>query len=173
MPTKPLRDISGRVIPAPATKSAVEHVLAVPPVRNVPNEQAIEFIVSGFTTLAIGAVTFGTLTDPQTSAAFAVKLPDNFVGRIDSIFVFCPDMVPATAPYLFWQLLINAQPANAWSSVPVYPRAGVASLTFDAVVDLPANALLQLFAKNTDAANTHFIAIYLHGWYWGVDVVQG
>lgn len=167
-------DISGRTIPARTrTNAGVARTIAVPPVRDVPNENATELLWSGYSSLAAGGAAYVQLTDPQSGAAFSRTLNSRNRGRLSSMLVYCPDMVTAAAPYLFLQLQIIGQPANAWSFVPVYPRTGVASLTFPMATDLPPGANLKLFAENTDAANTHFFAVYLYGWYWPKDLVQG
>lgn len=170
MPT----DLSGRAIPASANgaRSALERVIAVPPVRDVPNEQSQEFILSAYGNLASGGAAFVALTDPTTAAAFAGQIPDQYRARIDALLLYCPDMVADVAPYLFAQLTINGQLANAWGNIPIYPRAGVASLAFDTVIDLSPNALIGILAKNTDAVNTHFLGVYLHGWLWPKDLVE-
>jgi hypothetical protein len=82
-------------------------------------------------------------------------------------------MVAGAVTYLFASLTINQQPANAWGFVPIYPRSGVASLAFDAVVQLEPRAVLGLLGENTDAVNTHLLAIYLHGWFWPADIQEG
>jgi hypothetical protein len=162
-------------VPTSTTNTAdgVSRVLAVPPVRDVPNEQAIEFLLSAYGDLAAGGSAFLSLTDPQTGNPFAGQVDPQYRGRIDSMLVYCPDMVADTAPYLFASLTIAGQIANAWGFIPVYPRSGVASLTFPTVIDLPPGTQIGIFGKNTDAANTHFLAVYLHGWYWPKDIVEG
>jgi hypothetical protein len=177
-----LTDLSGRSIPSPSALSNgngggngggdLSRVVAIPPVRQTPNEVAQEFLFSGFANLAAGGVAFVQLTDPVTGLAFAERIPDQSKGRLDSLMIFCPDMVAAATPYLFVQLVLNAQPASAWGFIPVFPRAGVASIEFDTMIDLTPNVVLGLFAENVDAVNTHFVAVYLHGWIWPKDYVD-
>src|SRR6185437_5009903 len=94
-----ISDLSGRLIPLASSSSNgggdTARIVAVPPVRDVPNEVAQEFLFSGFANLAAGGVAFMALTDPVTGLAFAERVPDQFRGRIDSLTVFCPDMIAA------------------------------------------------------------------------------
>lgn len=167
-------DISGRPLPTSSSSSlGVSRVLAVPPVRQAPNEQSTEFLLTGYAQLGAGGANFLTLTDPSTGADFSALVDQAYKGIIDSILLYCPDMVAAAAPYLFAQLTIGGQLAPAWGFIPIYPRAGVASLAFDTVIDLAPAKQLGLFGKNTDAVNAHFLAVYLHGWYWPKDLQEG
>lgn len=172
--SRQLVDISGIPLPPDRTaSSSLDRILSVPPVRDVPNEQAIEFTMTGFAQLAAGGATFITLTDPQTGQPFSTAVPALYRGVFNSMLIYCPDMVAAPAPYLFAQLTIAGQLANAWGFVPVYPRNGVASLAFDMKTDLAPNAKIGLAAENTDPVNAHFIGIYLYGWFWPNDLSQG
>jgi hypothetical protein len=165
-------DISGTVIPT-RQRGTIDRVVAVPPVRDVPNEQATEFILTGYGNLAAGGVAFVALTDPSTGNPFAARVDPKLRGRVDALLLYCPDMVAAAAPYLFAQLTLGGQLANAWGFVPIYPRNGVASLSFSTVIDLAPNVQIGLLGENTDAVNTHFLAVYLHGWYWPADLQEG
>ncbi len=169
---KPLVDISGRAIPTRQDKSLLERTIAVPPVRDVPNEQSQEFLMSAFALLPLGGAAFVQLTDPTTGNPFAPQVSALYKGRIDQIMIFCPDMVIAAAPYLFVRMTIGNQLANAWGFVPVWPRAGICSLAFDTWVDLGPDQIITLAGENTDAANNHFLGVYLHGWFWPKDIVE-
>lgn len=170
-----LTDLTGLAIPPDRTSTAqgIDRILSIPPVRDVPNEQAVEFTMSAFSNLAAAGTTFIPLTDPSTGAAFVGQIPQVYRGRFAALLLYCPDMVAAAAPYLTFQLTINGQLANAWGQVPIYPRTGIASLSFEMFTDLPPNAKVQLFARNTDPANTHFLGVYLYGWLWPKDLQQG
>lgn len=171
-----IRDLSGVPIPSRRrgnTAAGVDRVVAIPPIRDAPNEDAVEFLFSAYATLAAGGAAFVSLTDPQTGANFAQQVPPLSKGRLDSVIVWCPDMVAAAAPYLTAQLMLDGQPAPAWGFVPVYPRSGVASLSFDAEMDLPPGGILGLNGRNTDAVSTHLLVVYLHGWFWSKDLVEG
>jgi hypothetical protein len=172
--TTGLVDLTGAYIPPDRTKTAegVDRIIAVPPVRDVPNTDAIEFILTGFANLAAGGAAFITLTDPQTGNPFAAAVPPLFRGVVTSILLYCPDMVPAAAPYLFAQVTLNNQLIPAWGFIPIYPRAGVAALSFTTKFDLAPNMPIGLAGKNTDAANTHFLGVYLYGWFWAKDLIQ-
>lgn len=166
------QDVSGRTIPTRGTSGGgAARYVAIPPVDEVPNELAVEFMYSGYASLAAGGVSFVQLTDPQTNAPFARKIDQRNRARLASLFVYCPDMVAAVAPYLTVSLLLSGAPANAWSYVPIYPRAGAAQVTFSMETRVAPGMTLQLWAENTDA-NTHFLAVYLYGWYWAKDMVQ-
>jgi len=166
------RDISGRDIPARETRG-LARTLAIPPVREAPNEYSTELLWSGFSNLAAGGAAFVQLTDPSTSAAFAQQMNPRNIARLSSMMIYCPDMVSDVAPYLFVQMQVAGQNAGAWNFVPIYPRAGVASLTFPMSFDIPAGATVKLFGKNTDAVNAHVLSVYLYGWYWPKSIIQG
>ncbi|MEP6494490.1 MAG: hypothetical protein ABJF01_17530 [bacterium] len=167
-------DLSGRPIPGSSGGTGpLSRMVAVPPVRQVPNEVATEFLLTAYANLAAGGATFVPLTDPSTAAAFGPSIPDRSRARIDALTLYCPDMIAAAAPYLFASLAIGQQLASAWGFIPIYPRNGVASIAFDTVIDVAPGQRLGLSAENTDPANTHFLAVYLHGWFWPSDYVDG
>jgi hypothetical protein len=170
-----LTDLSGRKLPPMGARDAagVQRVLAVPPVRDMPNEASQELLMTGYSNLAAAGAAFVQLTDPITAAAFADQISAQYMARIDSILFYCPDMVAAVAPYLSAAVRINGQPASAWGNVPLYPRAGVLSLSFETYMVLAPQQTVTLWAMNTDPANTHFFAMYLRGWTWPKDTPEG
>jgi hypothetical protein len=174
--TQALTDLSGNVLPAHATSTQVQRVLAVPPIRNVPNRAATEFFFSAFSYCPVNSTS--AMTDPINGAlglnGTMPTIPDRFRGRIDQFQVFCPDLVLATFPYLFWHLFLNQTPANVWGNMPVYPTNGAPTLTpFPAVLDLPPNTTLTMTALNNDTVNQHLLSVFVHGWMWPIDTAEG
>lgn len=182
-----ISDISGRLIPLPnagggtataatATPSSFAsptRLVAVPSIRERPNESSQELLVQAYGNLAAGGAAFVALTNAVVASPASFTVPPDSRARIDSMLVFCPDMVSALAPYLFARLVIGGDPAPAWGNVAVFPRSGVAAVEFDLSLFLSPGQKLELFAMNTDLVNTHFVGLYLRGWQWPKDYVDG
>jgi hypothetical protein len=162
-------DIGGRPIPR-GQQRGYPGTLAVPPIFHAANEQATEVLLSAYANVpANGASAFGF----AGGGGLSYTLDQQYVGRIDSVTLFCPDMVTAAAPYLTFHLFVNSLPIEGWSNVYVFPRAGVASVSLDSLIRLPAGGVLQPTINNDDPINAHFVGLYLHGWLWAKDMVQG
>lgn len=167
-------DLSGTPLPpdSAATASGTERTIAVPPIVSAPNEQALEVLVSAYTTLIAGQVFGPVNTHSDGSNAFAgFPLDQNTQAKISAITVFVPDFT-AIGQIVNFQVLINNAPAPGWGSVPVYGRAGIASVSFDSNILIPPGSSLVVKAANLDATNNHFFAIYLQGWSWARNLAQ-
>lgn len=173
--TAPLTDPSGRIIRpdrAAGSSSAIDRVIAVPPVRQFPTEQSTELLWTAYKNLPAAGAAFVPLTDPVTGNDFNQMIGAANRGRIDAMLISCYDMVTAANPYLFFKLRVKGQDANAWGYIPVYPRSGTAQLSIEPAIDLDPATPVQLLAMNTDPANSHHVAWYLHGWQWAKSLVQ-
>jgi hypothetical protein len=167
----PLLDISNRPIAGDAMRSAgapagSPPVISIPPANLAPNAEAQEFLFTGSSLLALGGTTFIQLTDTDTGNAFARVLPADYRAKISSILVYCGDMTAATTPYLFFRILINDQPSTAWSNIPIFPRSGTASLSFNTEFNIQPGAKITAFAMNQDPGAQHLVGMYLQGWQW-------
>lgn len=161
-----ITDIGGRAIPRDVggLGSSLPPTLALPPSYQAPDLKSTEFLYTGFIVAAI-ASGFTTMTDGVGGvAAFTNVIDQNQLGRLANIFLYCPDMTAAAAPYLFARLLVNNQPANAWGTIPFAPRTGIASISFDANMSIPPGAALTMQVRNDDLGASHFVFTYLYGW---------
>lgn len=166
-----LLDISNRPIAGDALRSAgapagASPVISIPPANLAPNATAQEFLFTASSLLALGGTTFIQLTDTDTALPIARQIPADYRARISSILFYCGDMTAATTPYLFFRIFINDQPANAWSNVPIFPRSGTASLSFDTNFDIQPGAKITAFSMNQDPGAQHLVGLYLQGWQW-------
>lgn len=177
-----ISDISGRPLPSSsngggsnsaAAFASPARTVSVPLIRLTPNEISQELVVSGFKSLPAATAAFTVLTDASTGLDMAQRTQQQSKARIESILIFCPDLIADVAPYLFVQLEIGGQPANAWGNIPVFPRAGAASIDFDTAIYLAPDQPFRILARNTDAANAHFVGVYLRGWFWPKDYIDG
>lgn len=174
-----ISDISGRLLPIPSAgggsvdAAQPSRSLAVPLIRERPNESSRELLFQAYGNLAAAQANFGTLTNAVADQPARYVIPPATRARVDSMLLFCPDMVTDVRPYLFARLLVGGDPIAAWGNVAVFPRAGVAAVDFDLSVFLSAGQVLDVFAKNADATNTHFLGVYLRGWQWSQDYVDG
>lgn len=165
-------DIGGRVIPGTRGAPSGGRVVSVAPIRERPNEVAQELLFTGTASLAAASAVFIPIPNPLTSDGVFPAIPDQNRAVADSLLIFCPDMVGAVASYLRIRVSVNGQPVPAWGDVPIFPRAGVASVTFDTTIDLSPQAVVSFAGMNADAVNAHFVGIYLHGWMWPKDYVD-
>lgn len=158
-------DLSARPIPRDTAGlgSSLPPTLALPPTYQSPDLKSTEFLYSAFIVAGI-ASNYTDMTDSVSLAVFSAQIDQNQQGRLANIFLYCPDMVAASAPYLFARLQVNGQPANAWGTIPFAPRTGIASISFDANMSLQANVKITMQIKNADAGATHFVFTYLYGW---------
>lgn len=171
MPRQPERDLSGRVLPQ-SRSAGIDRFLAVPPVRDRPNDDSTELLIAAYRVIAIGVGFQGLFVDALATTT-VTQFDAQYRSRIDSINVFCPDMVTAATPLIYFQINVNGSLLAAWNNVPIWPRTGIASVTFDAAIIVPPGAKLEIQAANLDGAATHFVGVYLRGWQWSKDLVQG
>lgn len=167
--TTPLVDVSGNAIPTRQEHSEIQRVLSIPPVRNVPNPNATEFLWSGYISIPPGGAP--VVLNDGLGGIFQPVVPNGFRGRIDYFIVNCPDLVAATNPYILWRLQFNQTPVNAWGTVALMPDIGSRSNVFAATVDIPPNTTASLLALNQDVA-AHFLSIFIHGWTWPTDLLE-
>jgi hypothetical protein len=142
--------------------------------RERPSEIAQEFLFPCWANLPAGAAPddFEVLADPIEITRSLPVIPALFRAIADSLIVFCPDMVSAIGPYLFVRVEVNQTPVPGWSNIPIFPRDGAASVSFDTSIDLEPQSQVVIRANNQDAVNTHFVGCYLHGWMWPRDYVD-
>lgn len=161
----PITDLSARPIPRDSAGlgSNLPPTLALQPTYQAPDTKSTEFLYSAYIVAAV-ASGYTNMLDAVSNAAFAATVDANQAGKLANIFLYCPDMVAASAPYLFARLLVNQQPANAWGTVPFAPRTGIASISFDANMLLQPNVTLTMQIRNDDPGATHFVFTYLYGW---------
>lgn len=154
----PLIDLSGNLIPTQADKAQVPHVLAIPPIRQTWNPNAIEFFFSFG--LNVAAATTSALTN--SGGPFAV--PDRYEARIDYLTTWAPDLILAATPYLFFTISNNQAVVNPFKRVPIFPRTGLSQLIFTTEVIIGSNSNITATAENDDAVNPHFFGMWVHGW---------
>lgn len=179
----PLTDLSGRALPSDTLKAVSPRVLAIPPVRDVPNSRSVEFLETAC--LNVPANTFGGAPllngRPVSSGAWIFTVPDWARGRIDWIRVESPNLsYTPTNNHMFWYLLTGSPGAASGTAlqppglVQMYGTAGVyLSQLFNFEIDLYPNQILSAGAANTDTLASHFIDLYIHGWLWPRDMPEG
>jgi hypothetical protein len=111
---------------------------------------------------------FTSLNDTINGGAFAPRIDQQYRARLSNIFVTCPDMVAATAVYLTIRVTVNDQAIPGWGTVPLAPRNGIASVSFDSSLIVGPGTKLGLLVQNLDAVNAHYVLMYLYGWQWPV-----
>lgn len=157
-----LTDLSGRPIPTQAEKAQVPHVLAIPPIRQTWNPNAIDFFCS-----------FGLNIPASTTAALILSgsplvVPDRYTARLDYVTTWAPDLILAATPYVFFTLLNNQVVVRPFTRVPIFPRNGLSQLTFTTEVMFGPNSNITAIGENDDAVNPHFFGMWLHGWMYPI-----
>jgi hypothetical protein len=167
-----ITDVSGRAIPSDYGRSQgapdIPRVLAQAPVYNQPDAASQEFLFVGIGQFPASTLVFTAMTDGVNGGVFAPQIDKQYKARMSTLFITCPDMVTDVTPYLTVRLTVNGQAAPAWGTVPLAPRNGIASLSFDTQLLLQPNAILGLLVQNNDVTNGHFVMVYLYGWQWPV-----
>jgi len=167
-----ITDVSGRPIPSDYGRSQgapdIPRVLAQAPVYNQPDAASQEFLFVAIGQFAASTLVFTTMTDGISGGNFNRSIDAQYRARLSTIFITCPDMVTDVTPYLTVRLTVNGQAAPAWGTIPLAPRNGIASLSFETQMLLQPNAQLGLLVQNNDVTNSHFVMVYLYGWQWPI-----